>query len=71
MATDNDDPYSASSWNSLISGVSRATRKLSPTGFRPTNLQVPMTRDQWPSVYSGHPPSISLRETPKCLSTVN
>ena len=30
-----------------------------------------MTRDQRPNVYSGHPPPISLRETPKCLSAVN
>ena len=41
-------------------------RKLSATGFRPMNLQAPgITRDQRPSVYSGHPPSISLSETPK------
>src|SRR6516165_7255587 len=51
--------------------VSRATRKLAPTGFRPTNLQALMTRDQRRNVYSGHPSPISLRETPKCLSAVN
>src|SRR6516165_798709 len=30
-----------------------------------------ITRDQRRNVYSGHPPPISLRETPKCLSAVN